>query len=307
MDGNKEVINKNNIPKFEKNNFIFNKIQTQPIKIENPVKFICKKRSLFKVKNKEKMRKSKNFKEGRWTEEEHEKFLKGIEMFGVNRRKIKAIVKTRNTLQIRTHYNKFYLKMKSCKNEILGIDFTLDSIQSIPDMINQIKSINNNYDFVTIFKYLKDKLNMSKKKKNNYNVQKYNNNIELLLENKKLQKNEYDNNFLINNQNKKRIEMEKTINYNKINNNIINFNINNDITKNPLLNINIDNTINNQIYNNLLNKIIFDKLISDLNSEILNTLSLINNMVSINNFITQVIYQVLILIVRLFQKIHCIH
>ena len=36
--------------------------------------------------------------------------------------------------------------MKSCKDENLGIDFTLKSVKNIKDMINQIKSKCANYD-----------------------------------------------------------------------------------------------------------------------------------------------------------------
>ena len=36
--------------------------------------------------------------------------------------------------------------MKLCKNEHLGINFTLNSIKNFNDMISQIKTVNNNYN-----------------------------------------------------------------------------------------------------------------------------------------------------------------
>ena len=44
-------------------------------------------------------------------------------------------------MQTRSHAQKFYQKLKMCKDDELSIDFTLDSINNIKDMINQIKSI----------------------------------------------------------------------------------------------------------------------------------------------------------------------
>ena len=61
--------------------------------------------------------------------------------------------------------------MKSCKNDKLGIDFTLDSINNVNDMIEHIKLVNPNYDIIHIFKELSHKFNIkykfksSKKKK----------------------------------------------------------------------------------------------------------------------------------------------
>jgi len=63
-------------------------------------------------------------------------------------------VQTRSDIQIRSHAQKFYKKLKRCKNEQLGIDFTLDRIHNIKDMIEHIKLVNNDYDMYKIFLYL---------------------------------------------------------------------------------------------------------------------------------------------------------
>ena len=38
---------------------------------------------------------------GRWTQEEHERFLQGLEMFGKKWTKVAEVVRTRTTVQVR--------------------------------------------------------------------------------------------------------------------------------------------------------------------------------------------------------------
>ena len=133
-------------------------------KNENAIKFIIKKPLLFKVENNFNLTKNKKLNGGRWTNEEHDKFLNGLQLYGTIWKKFKNLIKTRTLLQVRSHAQKFYLKMKLCKNEDLGINFTSDSISNLNDMINQIKSVNNNYNIVNIFKYLNNEFNNSQGK-----------------------------------------------------------------------------------------------------------------------------------------------
>lgn len=56
---------------------------------------------------------------GRWTKQEHNKFLEGIlisdlgiQLFGKNWKKIQSIVKTRSGSQIRSHAQKFFNKLE---------------------------------------------------------------------------------------------------------------------------------------------------------------------------------------------------
>ena len=56
--------------------------------------------------------------EGRWDELEHEKFLQGISCsiaalmtFGKNWKMIEEVVQTRTTAQVRSHAQKFFLKL----------------------------------------------------------------------------------------------------------------------------------------------------------------------------------------------------
>jgi SHAQKYF class myb-like DNA-binding protein len=51
-------------------------------------------------------------KTGRWTREEHHLFLKGLEMYGRGWKKIAMLMKTRTVVQIRTHAQKYFLKLQ---------------------------------------------------------------------------------------------------------------------------------------------------------------------------------------------------
>lgn len=54
---------------------------------------------------------------GRWTKEEHELFLKGLEIYGKGWKQIATLIKTRTVVQIRTHAQKHFLKQH--KNQLL--------------------------------------------------------------------------------------------------------------------------------------------------------------------------------------------
>jgi len=55
---------------------------------------------------------SSNFKPGRWSQEEHERFLRGFELYGHKWRKVRDVVGTRTVTQVRTHAQKFFVKLK---------------------------------------------------------------------------------------------------------------------------------------------------------------------------------------------------
>lgn len=60
------------------------------------------------------------FNEGRWTKVEHEAFVKGLELYGKEWKKIATLVPTRSIVQIRTHAQKFFLKIAKTKFENKG-------------------------------------------------------------------------------------------------------------------------------------------------------------------------------------------
>ena len=146
---------------------------------DSQVKFIIKKNFYFRIDDtnecKKKISDSIAANEGRWSKEEHDKFLEGIVLYGINWKKVKTLIGTRTSIQVRSHAQKFFYKMKTCKDENLGIDFTLNSISNIRDMINQIKNHNSNLNIINVFKFLTykcDNLEKSRKKivaKNNKN------------------------------------------------------------------------------------------------------------------------------------------
>ena len=150
------------------------------------VNLIGNKKKLFKVEKElnelEEDKKKKpikfvvsNFQLGHWSIEEHKRFIRGIVKYGKNWERVKNEVQTRSDIQIRSHAQKFYKKLKKCKNEQLGIDFTLDTIHNFKDMIDHVNSVNNNYDMKKIFLYLpglckiKEAINPdSEEEENNY-------------------------------------------------------------------------------------------------------------------------------------------
>ena len=266
MEENNKFINKNevkdnNMNKPEIKKIEFSILKTiEPEEKENKVKFICKKRQYIKVENKNKTKKKffkKEFKnEGRWSKEENNKFLEGIARYGINWEKFKILIKTRSTLQIRTHAQKFYIKMKSCKDDFLGIDFTLNSIHNIKDMVFQIKSINNNYDIINVFKYLNSKIDIIKKLKKKFNKNNNNDSIN------------YSNNTILKDIEKNYINIPENLNMNQNNQ----LNIFENSSKKIYLNQQNNNIINN--FNNIL--------INNFN----NNFSLNNNFLQMNNINT---------------------
>ena len=102
----------------------------------------------------------KELNQGRWSYDEQIKFIDSLSKYGTNWKQINKVISTRSLPQIRSHDQKFYQRLKLCKNEELGIDFTKDEIKNIKDMINHIKLIKGNYDVRKILFYLSKNLNI---------------------------------------------------------------------------------------------------------------------------------------------------
>ena len=254
---------------------------------ETPIKFLCKKKNYFKIYNKEEHRKKKIekqliSKEGRWTEEEHNLFLEGIVKYGIVWKNIKKLIKTRTSIQVRSHAQKFYLKMKTCKDSELDIDFTVNTIKSIKDMIALIKL--KNYDIKSTLLYLNKKCDIFKRPKIIENNNTYINNINYMPQNviNNINKNinaniNYNNNNLrniIDNRMDNRIDFDDI----KLNKNI-DCNYNGSSFKNNYFNNNyndlfLNNNNNYNILDNLENKIYYNNLLHNLG----------NNYININNY-----------------------
>jgi SHAQKYF class myb-like DNA-binding protein len=66
---------------------------------------------------------------GHWSDEEHKLFLEGYELFGKHWSKISKYVKSRTTLQCRSHGQKYLNKLKS--NKPSRNEKTAESIRSL--------------------------------------------------------------------------------------------------------------------------------------------------------------------------------
>ena len=99
----------------------------------------------FDMKNK----KDKNgVNEGRWSYEEHIKFIEGIVQYGKNWKNVQKYVGSRTSAQARSHAQKFFLKLKAMKNNKFNFDFSNNNIKSLSDVIYIIKKNNSNPDYI---------------------------------------------------------------------------------------------------------------------------------------------------------------
>ena len=106
-----------------------------------PQKFLQKKKLLV-ISKKNKMKKDKKniFKmHGFWNKSEHNKFIEALYLYNCAWTKIESYLKNRTYKQIRSHAQKFYLKLKSFKDEELELDFTSPHVNDLKDIIKIIK------------------------------------------------------------------------------------------------------------------------------------------------------------------------
>ena len=82
----------------------------------------------------------KNFNKGRWSSGEHIKFLRAYVNFGKKYNLSQKYIGSRNSMQIRSHAQKFFLKLKSLKND--NFDFSNDNIKNLYDVFEIIKANN---------------------------------------------------------------------------------------------------------------------------------------------------------------------
>ena len=106
-----KIINAPKKNSFKKKIFFYKKIYKN--RQEKSIQFISKKTLCFKVEKTEDYNKRKlqviddNTNEGRWTREEHDKFLDGIVQYGANWKKVKSLISTRRAIQVRSHAQNF--------------------------------------------------------------------------------------------------------------------------------------------------------------------------------------------------------
>jgi SHAQKYF class myb-like DNA-binding protein len=109
---------------------------------------------------------SSNIKKGKWSQEENNEFFDAINKYDIDWVKINSLIKTRTLVQIKSHAYEIFHKLKTFKDEQLGIDFAQESINNIKDMVYYVKLKKNNYNNKNIFEYLYNQSELKTKLKN---------------------------------------------------------------------------------------------------------------------------------------------
>ena len=94
--------------------------------------------------------------DGRWNPEEHIRFIKGCLLFGNNWKKVEGYVQTRTSTQIRSHAQKFLIKLKkkykindTCLNNEKNTNFIIQNDEIKDDSIKEdIDSIIKNFNSI---------------------------------------------------------------------------------------------------------------------------------------------------------------
>ena len=181
---------------FDKIKDNFHNIENDLIKsMENSINEKTEKNNFYDLDSSDKIKKNKKHKEvkaflntGRWSVEEHTKFIEGLVEFGKNWKDVQNYVGSRTTAQARSHAQKFFLKLKMIKNSILNIDFTNNNIKNLSDVIEEIKQKNENNEdekkfIINTLKSLSDAIS-----KESNEINKKNKKTKFNLERKKIEK-----------------------------------------------------------------------------------------------------------------------
>ena len=191
---------------FDKIKDNFHNIENDLIKsMENSINEKTEKNNFYDLDSSDKIKKNKKHKEvkaflntGRWSVEEHTKFIEGLVEFGKNWKDVQNYVGSRTTAQARSHAQKFFLKLKMIKNSILNIDFTNNNIKNLSDVIEEIKQKNENNEdekkfIINTLKSLSDAIS-----KESNEINKKNKKTKFNLERKKIEKVNSERNELFN-------------------------------------------------------------------------------------------------------------
>ena len=220
--------------------------------IKNP-KFLITQSNKEIIENKKKKGIKKNS-NGRWSKEEHNKFIEGIIKFGNDWKKIQKFIPSRTNTQARSHAQKFLMKLKNSdyfKNK--KIDLSLSWSKTIQLIKNSLSE--DDLDFVLKNASYCNKLRENKKKfknkkikvkKKKFEIQIKNNcnnlNKENYIQKEKENENENIRNNFIN-------ELKENENEKYNNENVMNFNIDNINNENENI-FSTTSEYSNSLYNN---------------------------------------------------------
>lgn len=76
---------------------------------------------------------------GLWDKFEHNKFIEALYLYNCSWKKIQKHLNYRTYKQVRSHGQKFYLKLKSFHDEELGLDFTSPYVKNLKDIMQIIR------------------------------------------------------------------------------------------------------------------------------------------------------------------------
>ena len=166
---------------YDKEKIFSNKLTDNTVISSNEASSLSKQDSNFLGKKMFKVKKQNLFNvdtgiiSGKWTDEEHKKFIDALYIYNCKWYYIRKYIPTRAPEQIRSHAQKFYLRLKEFKDDSLGLDFTLDSVKNLNDIIKIVKkkeleSLSNTKDKLLFI--LSEKLHFGKKLRRNKKKQK---------------------------------------------------------------------------------------------------------------------------------------
>lgn len=215
----KPIINTNSFPFVTNNSFdsgksLTNFFQNDQTALSTPIKndFLSKK-TKFHIdiidKSTDKKKKKKNYttennstktnnsnriiiptteediKEGRWETDEHIRFIEAINNYGNDWKEVQKYVGTRSSNQVRSHAQKFFLKLKTFSDPSLGIDFTLDSVKNLSSILNIVKDLEGENKCVNMLYVINEKLSNHNVRINN-GIANQNQNKNVIVENNKI-------------------------------------------------------------------------------------------------------------------------
>lgn len=83
-------------------------------------------------------RREGNFNTGRWTSEEHNRFIEALLKYGNEWKSVQKHVGSRSSTQARSHAQKFFVKIGKTKVGNMNLDFANNSLKSLNQMANNL-------------------------------------------------------------------------------------------------------------------------------------------------------------------------